>query len=179
MTLLAHKPEFMTGTRVLLLKGRHKDGEHEQRCIMRVTHDSDAFARAIGDLYVIKREHERIYATANRRSVKRAARIFKQRQIDAQYDQDEEMFYRAIDARWASCLMQQTVREDKFWMFDSDSAGDSVEIEAAINVLSVFVQYRYKTKNGEHFIVAPFNREKLGTSLNAKLNLDPLMLWAY
>lgn len=178
MTLLTHNPAFITGTRVLLLKGRHKDGEHEQRCIMRVTHDSDAFTRALGDLYVIRRDHERIYATANRRSVKRAARIFKQRQIDAQYDQDEEMFYRAIDARWASCLMQMTVRDDKFWMFDSDSEGESAEIEAAVREHSIFVQYRYKTKNGEHFIVGPFNREKIGT-LNTKLNLDPLMLWAY
>ena len=52
MHVIDHPRRYRTGTRVLFLKGRHKDGIQDERMVMRISHDEDQFNRALGELIV-------------------------------------------------------------------------------------------------------------------------------
>ena len=125
MTVIDHPERFRTGTRVLFLKGRNKDGCSDQRTIMRISHTQDQFDRRLSELLEAQRPGERIYAAAGPRSMAAAVRVFKERQLAAEYDQDPEAFYRSMDARWASCLMAPRAQYGKTWLFDCDEPADA------------------------------------------------------
>lgn len=61
MKIVQHPDRFRDGTRVLMLKGRHKDGIEHERAIVRVTHSADHHARTMDELAAIARDGERIY----------------------------------------------------------------------------------------------------------------------
>lgn len=185
MLLIDHPDRFTEGTRVLLLKGRHKDGVETQRCIMRVTHDSTAFRRTINDLLSQAAPGERIYASAGARDVTKAVRFFKARQLANDYAADPLDFYRHIEARWISCLMEPTAQADKIWLFDCDDQAAIDDTDEAIFTLKESghigpdASWFYRTKNGGHFLVLPFNRDLLPESVAARLHTNPIMLWGY
>lgn len=180
-TLIAHPERFMEGARVLMLKARHKDGETDERTILRVSHGAGRFRRSMNSLLEIMRPNERIYVNAGERDVKKAIRLFKERQLDADYSGDPEDFYRHIDARWASCLMAPTSQLDKFWLFDCDKPEDvdfAMDEYLSINS-AVSETYRYQSKNGTHILVSPFNRQRLSQKAQAMLHDNAIILWAY
>lgn len=177
-TVINHSHDFKSGMRVMLLKGRNKDGADNKRVITRVTQSEEHWDRTFAELLEQQREGERIYCTAGARSLERAARRFREIQLASEYDPDPMQFYRTISARWASCLMQPTSQLDKFWLFDVDTEEDLREVLGAIEAASL-EPYRYATKNGEHFIVRPFNRKLISDAANRILNDNALGLMAY
>lgn len=183
--LIPHPGHYTVGTRVLILKGRNKDGATDQRVIMRVTHEPGKFARALAELMSLQRPGERIYVTAGARDVSKAMRLFKERQLANDYAQDPLDFYCHIEARWISCLMAVEAQAEKLWLFDCDDllaideTGTALSNLAALGHLPETTVYFYATKNGGHYITPPFNRTLLPDSVQARLQTNPLMLWAY
>jgi hypothetical protein len=179
-TLIEHPESFTDGTRVLMLKSRHKDGIAEERAILRVSHGVDRFRRQMNYLLEIMRPSERIYASAGQRDLKKAIRLFKERQLEADYAGEPEEFYRHIDARWASCLMAPAAQLEKFWVFDCDTPEDSMSVRNEYFADGAKVEpYCYRSKNGEHIVVAPFNRSRLSGPVNALLHDNAIILWAH
>ena len=178
---IEHPDRFKTGTRVLLLKGRHKDGIEKERAIVRVTHSVEHFNKSLFEMIQMVAVGERIYSSAGERSMPKAIREFKHRQLDADYDDDPEMFYRAINERWVASLMQVTSQADKLWLFDCDTESD--EQDAMRELLQHYdrpeAPYRYRTKSGMHIVVQPFDRTKLSESVRKLIQDNALLLWWY
>jgi hypothetical protein len=184
MKLISHPVSFATGTRVFMLKGRHKDGIDSERTILRVSHDQARFFEILGDLAGTSRKDERIYVSAGERSVERASRLFKERILAASYDPDESDFYRHIEARWTSCLMAPVSQQQKIWLFDCDNEGERdlalIEYARVENKSdSAWEPYVYPTKSGHHIVVPPFDKSKLSPETASLLHDNAIMLWGY
>lgn len=181
MQLIDHPPAFTEGTRVLLLKGRHKDGLQDERSIPMVTHDARQFHRALTQLSALSRPGERIYASAGARSLEKAAREFKRRQLDADYEPDRADFYRNLTDRWVSCLMVPSSQDEKVWFFDCDEPGqaDALMAELKKHYVRPMPPYRYPTKSGEHVVVQAFNISLMSPNFQSILEVNALMLWGY
>lgn len=181
MTDIKHPVEYTEGVRVILLVSRNKDGGEKNRRITRISHNSTQFASIINDFKKIKKEPDRIYASLVPRNVLKAARDFKHKIIDADYQGDPETFYKNISNHWVSSLMIDTSisKEDKLWMFDCDSEDDYLETKAQLLQYNVPIHYEYRTKNGFHVVVKPFDRSKLTFAVRELLHDNSLILWCY
>lgn len=182
MKLIEHPAHFKTGTRVLFLKGRYKDGIEKQRMIGRVTHSVEHFNQDLAELAAMAEPGERIYGSAGERDMPKAIREFKRRQLDADYDGDPELFYRAINARWIAALMAPTSQMGKLWLFDCDTVEEStnamIEIVELVGAQTQF-PYVYNSKSGQHIIARPFDRSKLSDGVRRLIHENPIMLWGY
>lgn len=122
---------------------------------------------------------ERIYATATPRCLKRASRLFREKQLESEYSEDPVSFYKALESRWASSLSDErsAVKSRKLWMFDCDCEEEIKTATQQLEELNISILYSYKTKNGgAHLFTKPFNRISLNNTL---IHTNPLMLWAY
>lgn len=179
---LSHPEFYAQGARVLMLKSRHKDGVEKQRTILRTSFSGDDFIKEMESLLAIMHPNERIYATAGARDERAAQRLFKERQLQADYDMQPEMFYRSIQNRWISCLMDPKAQQGRLWMFDCDSAEDHAKV---VNELKDVYwplmgdPYMYNTKSGSHIIIKPFDKTTLSERARGLLHDNPLMLWAW
>src|SRR5262249_23226634 len=133
---------------------RHKDGISDQRMISRVTHDELQFAKAFNDLWDMAEPNERIYASADERDVRKAARVFKERIVAHEHGEDAE-FWRHVNTRWVSALMQTRCRDGKLWLFDCDTMDEYNELMKLLP--DGTGAYQYQTKNGHHVVCAPFD----------------------
>jgi len=124
---------------------------------------------------------ERIYASAGERAMRAAMREFKRRQLDADYDQDPELFYRAMESRWVASLMQPTCQQSKVWLFDCDIDDDKahVSLELATHYDRPIAPYVYPSKSGWHIVVSAFNRTLISDRARGLLHDNAIMLWAY
>lgn len=181
LRLIDHPDQYRDGTRVLMLKSRHKDGHDKERQIMRVTHSADHFNRTLDELLAMAQEGERIYGAAGARDVAKAVRLFKHRQLDADYDDDPLRFYRGLNERWISALMAPTSQATKLWLFDCDTAedGDRVLSELSEYYDRQIEPYRYASKSGLHIVVLPFDRSSLSDVVRALIHENPIILWGY
>lgn len=180
MHLIEHPEQFKTGARVLMLKGRHKDGVEKERTIVRVSHGVDQFDGALGTLVSALRPGERIYASAGERSMPAAIREFKRRQLDADYDDDPQRFYRALNERWVASLMQPASQLEKLWLFDCDTPEDLARVEAELAAsYEREPPYKYATKSGAHIVLQPFDKSKLSDASRALIHTNPILLWAW
>ncbi len=134
----------------------------------------------------ISHENERIYVSAGERDLKKAIRVFKERQLANDYDPKPELFYKKLNTRWCSCLMQTQCQLEKVWLFDCDSDDDAAAVEAdlAEHYTNPITPYRYPSKSGHHIVVGPFNKTKqnktkLNPGVKALLHDNALMLWGY
>lgn len=183
LTIIDHTGyDYRSGTRILLLKGRRKDGVEQEntRTILKISHDPDQWDRRFNELLETIQPGERIYATAGARNMAKAIREFKERQLSADYDQDQEAFYREIHNRWTSCLMAPKCQDGKVWLIDLDNDIEETWYNTCFNVIRPLVLHNYRTKNGLHVLVRPFNKEFLpDKSLSVKISDNALMLIAY
>jgi hypothetical protein len=184
MRILNHPESYRIGTRVLFLKGRHKDGIEKQRTIIRISHETAEFGRQLDELVAMAKPKERIYASAEPRCIDKSVRVFKHRMLDNDYQADPQEFYRKIEARWASCLMQPNHQHEKMkrWLFDIDTKkvpGKLVRVMEDLfpNIWSD--HYMYETKSGIHILVRPFNKSQLDEESRGLIKDNPLMLWGY
>ena len=178
---LYHPATFMQGTRVLHLRGRHKDGLQEQRSILKISYDESGFKKAYGELISLLQPGERIYAAAGARDMKKATRLFRERQLASEFEGNPFAFYRQLESQWASALMAPTSQHEKLWLFDCDSSEERqwVEIELGQAYDRPKDPYWYETKSGAHAIVQPFDRSRLGPTVRSLIHENPYLLWAY
>lgn len=179
--IMEHPTSYTTGARVLFLKGRHKDGKHDQRTIISISNDETEFQRRLDELYDIAKPGERIYASAGERDVKRAIRIFRERQLASEYDADPAKFYFRLHDRWASALNSPHAQAEKLWLFDCDDDGQLglVGSELAEHYHRDRRPYRYRSKSGWHIITAPFDRTKIAEDARKLIHDNAIMLWGY
>jgi hypothetical protein len=183
MILIDHPDEFRTGSRVLMLTARHKDGHEHERKIMRVSHDADQYKRRLEFLMEIARPGERIYASAAARDIAKAMRVFREHQLASEFDSDPTDFYRRLDDRWVSALMSTRSVASKRWIFDADT---TEQLEAITNEVATrkfppgTEPYSYFTKSGGmHIVTHPFDRSKLSATVQKTLHADSMLLVAY
>lgn len=187
LRLLDHPEEFRMGVRVLLLKGRNKDGADPTKVVTRVTRDPDTFTRELLELDLIAQPYDRIYATLMQRDTRRAALLLKNRMAQIDYQNKNQTtfdkFYNYLPQRWASILSQKECeglkKEKKLWLLDVDNEQDSKIVDTLIYEHGLTIRYRYRTKNGTHVIVEPFNRSETGMINSDLLNTNAMMLWGY
>lgn len=148
------------------------------RSVARAAFSPTEFDLQLDGLTALMRPNERIYASAGARDVPKAIRLFKERQLAADYDPDREAFYRDLESRWLSCLMDMKSQADKVWLFDCDSADDTARSRSELIALGL-TPYEYATKSGTHFVLPPFDKSRLTTHTRDLLHDNALMLWAY
>ena len=146
---------------ILMLRG--KDGgpcqpDHSAKKL--ISKNEEQFDKNFEKLSAIKKPEERIYFTTESRDIKKAMRLFKQRQLDADYfdDDNKQAFYLDIWNRWISCLQNPSCRTETLFLVDIDDDKDdreSINKEIIDNNLEII--YAYPTKNGQHLILKPFN----------------------
>lgn len=159
---------FTDGMRMLLMLQRTKDGGHnkeEQRVFESyVTFDNEEFKRKLINLLFLKRIYGnvRIYMSANARNIKKVIREMHVALVDSYYDDTEkrDSVSRKLIKSPRHFVMQPTCRETSHFLIDVDDI-DGVDVMGdalkAINELGVVELLRYKTKNGWHIVVEPFN----------------------
>lgn len=179
----AHGDDFKSGTRLLMLKSRHKDGwVGKERAILRQSRDIETFNTYLDELRSLMKPAERIYASASPRNVISGARIFAARMADAMFDPPDVRadFFNRLQYHWWSSLMQpQTqIRDAKWWMFDCDNTTTLDKVMDFIVVRGI-EHYTYPTKSGHHVLCRPFNRENVLATLGIAPDINPLMLWSY
>ncbi len=180
MQLLSHPERFKTGTRVLLLRSRPKDGLPHNHAEPAFAHDPQQFDAALARLVKSALPGARIYATAGDRDLDKAIRLFKERQLSADYDADRHDFYRHLDRRWETALMAPSSQAEKLWLFDCDTPEDAAALTEELGRLDLAEPpYRYATKSGTHMIARPFDRTRLSERAVSLLHTNPLMLWGY
>lgn len=177
-----HPDEFKDGTRILMLSERRKDNADLERTdktsVKIVTHDIEQFSHELSKLLLRRKGSERIYSTVNARSMDKGMRLFKMRQLDNDYAEDPQGFYRDIWNRWVSCLHNQTSRASTLFLIDVDhDEDDEATIRAELAQSEVFIVHEYATKNGVHIITEPFNPASM--TFADKINKDGMMLWAW
>lgn len=180
-TIISHPQEWKTGVRMLLLKGRNKDGADPRKTIMRVSHGDDQFDRLAGELFAIMNDGDRVYFSAGSRDIQRAARIFRERQLASEYDDDPMRFYRHIFTRWTSALMSPQAQADKRWLFDCDTEEDASIVRGELTQFYDRPEppYWYESKSGQHAVVQPFNKALLSNATRSLLHDNAIMLLAY
>ena len=177
----AHPEEFRSGTRVLLLVSRRKDGAAATQRITRVSHDPEQFGRRHAELATMAAPGDRIYASASARNLKRASRLFRQRQLDADYDAEPMGFYRGLEGRWHSCLMSKEAQIDNLYLFDCDEPGDldNVREQLHLHYSRDMEPYEYATKNGYHVVTQAFNFGEMKEQVQRLICRNAMMLWSY
>jgi hypothetical protein len=181
MKLIEHPIRYTFNTRVLMLKGRHKDGIDHEREVLRVSHSSDEFYRWLDELCAMSIEGERIYATASSRNLKSAIYLLKLRQLENDLHPDPEAFYKKLNARWCSCLMKPNCQEEKHWLFDCDTSQDFEQVmeELGQHYDRPLEPYVYDSKSGKHVMVQPFNKTKMSDHCQSLIHVNATMLWGY
>lgn len=182
MKILNHPNKFKQGVRILILTLRAKDGgkvtKPDRVARKMISRNEQEFDECLNKLNSIAKENERIYATADPRDMEKGIRIFKERQLEADYyDTDSKYsFYTDIANRWISALQSPKARIGTTFLVDVDyEENDVVKIKNEIKDNNIKIDYEYKTKNGEHLILQPFNPGLVSFSC-AK---NAMMLWGF
>lgn len=159
---LVQHPEFVkTGVRLIMRVWRNKDAPPDgRRCGKTLVSTSPhAWQEAVEQLLADAIPGERVYASAEPRSWKRAVRLFKERQLAADYEPEEQMyrFYSHVENQWLSALGNPVCSARKLFLFDCD---DSEAHQAVLDALATRVEgilHDYPTKAGRHVLTVPFD----------------------
>lgn len=175
---------FKDGYRVLLLIHRSKDGgsnRPDYHSVKRLSKNPKEFDKVFSDLKKLKEKSEipyRLYSTVNPRDIHKAIRLFKFKQLEADYYDNESHigFYTDIKNRWFGCLMNPKAKMGSNFIIDVDST-DPIGKEDARNILleqGISLLAEYPTLNGFHFVTEPYN-----PSLTPQLEIkkDALVFW--
>jgi len=156
--------DFMDGYRLLMLTLRGKEGgkvNKPDRVAKRlITKDKVEFLKLLGDLLEIKRPEERIYSSVNPRNIKKGIRLFKQRQLDADYfdETSKNSFYLDVKNRWISAIMSPSCKAESNFLIDIDKGDDDEHaIEKQVAKKGIKILLEYPTKNGRHIVTKAFN----------------------
>ncbi len=176
---------FTDGVRMLMLCHRSKEGgsNNERNNIRRISKNSEEFEEVLYYFMDIKKQNPkipyRIYSALNKRDPKKAIQIFRQKQLDSEYNNNEEKenFYFDIKNRWISSLMKPQSRAEKNFLFDIDSDDEKTIDDFKVDIVKVTRNYKiFETKNGYHAVTPPFNPEMMH---GYDINKDGLLLLDY
>lgn len=170
---------FTDGVRVLFLIYRSKEGAtkaNNSKLKVYWTRNEDELKQSLARLIMLKDSSElplRIQMSVNQRNVEKAIRNFKQNMLDNDYNPlpIKHDFFMDIRNRWVSSLMKPSARAETFFLIDADTQD---EYDAVI-AYKLPIVLEYKTKNGWHFIVPPYN-PNLTPDIKDKINKDGLLL---
>lgn len=163
---------FKTGYRGIMLIHRNKDGEvgnAQRKCFKTITNGVEEWTNAIEKFKYLKEtgypEH-RIYSSVNCRNMQKAIHEFKKRQLEFDYGNNQELdeFYRDIQNRFFSCIMNPSCRNESYFLIDCDNDVDY--IRAQVLIPKDLIVFDYATKNGRHLITKPFNPNVLTSPLD-------------
>jgi hypothetical protein len=175
---------FTDGVRMLMLCHRNKEGgsNNERNNIRRISRNNEEFVSTLEYFFDIKEQKPkipyRIYSCLNKRDPQKAIRLFKYKQLDAEYNNQEEVenFYFDIKNRWISSLMKPQARLEKNFLIDIDEGEDVKKAEIMlINIIGKTFK-KFKTKNGYHLVSPPFNPSLMD---EYEINKDGLLLLDY
>lgn len=181
--------DFTSGVRVILLLQRTKDGganDEEKRAFESYTTFSpEEFKDKLFNLLILKasiNQPTRIYLSANPRNIKKVIRYIEQQLQDAHYADDamRDSSYRKLLRKPRHFLMQQSCRDESLFIIDVDDIDGVDNSGLAIKKmgeLGIVVRKRYRTKNGWHFVVEPFNVNLWDCV--GEIKKDPLILLSY
>ena len=170
-----------------MLTSRNKDKTSENtpkagcsrtgRKVFRVTRSERSYGSHLDSLCAIAEPGDRIYASLASKDLRAAARLFRERQLAAEYDADPEDFYRNLNTRWVSVLLNKRAAAEDLWLWDCDTAE---ELDLARQCLpKECLHYEYATKNGTHIVTRPLNPAGLPQKLMACRDSNALMLIGY
>jgi hypothetical protein len=158
---------FTDGVRVLFLIWRNKDGAKVVRNLKirkLVSSDEEEFEKCLEQLLDLKERYAelplRIYSTVNKRNLDKAIRKLKELQLENDYQDKKQFygFYKDIKNRWISSLMRNSSRFETQFIIDIDNKSEEYLARIKSEVLAHTTLIKeYKTKNGYHLIVRPFN----------------------
>ena len=124
----------------------------QERVIRRIIRDEE---RDLEDLRHIIKTYDgvwRIYRSVNKRSFKKALKLFKHALID-----NEEDFIFRLDSLWKKCLMNPKARADKKFLLDIDDKARVNEVKEFLKEQNLDILEETPTVNGHHIIVKPFD----------------------
>jgi hypothetical protein len=158
---------FTDGVRVLFLIWRNKEGAKVDRNLKirkLVSSDEEEFEKCLEQLLDLKERYAelplRIYSTVNKRNLDKAIRKLKELQLENDYQDKKQFygFYKDIKNRWISSLMRNSSRFETQFIIDIDNKSEEYLARIKSEVLAHTTLIKeYKTKNGYHLIVRPFN----------------------
>jgi hypothetical protein len=183
--------EFKKGLRLIILTMRRKDFKDgikpdgvAKRKISRNEAEFDSIVNEFSKELKKSSIPLRIYSSVNARDIKKSIREFKQRQLEADYydEENKNEFYFDIKNRWISCFMRPSCRAETKFLIDLDnveSVADAIiYAERLLIDLKVKIIARYLTKNGAHIITEPFNPSLWHSDLG-EIKKDGMMLICY
>lgn len=179
--------DFMDGNRMIMLILRKKEGggtaEKDRISKRKMSKNKEEFVEIVKEFLELKAKSDkplRIYSAVNKRDIDKAIREFKQRQLDADYydEENRQGFYLDIKNRWISCVMSPKCRAETSFIIDvdTDDPVDGEFIKEQLELLRVKILLEYKTKNGIHIVTEPFNPN---TIPEADIKKDGLLLLDY
>ena len=141
---------------VFVAIARKKDNGEEstKQVFRRIIRDYDKDLQVLRAICEKTGQTYRIYHTVNKRSFKKANKLFMHRLID-----DIDNYYYRIDSLWKTCLMNEKSRHEKFFMVDVDST-DTVALGLLYNYMNtsgIEVMFTVNSPNGKHIITKPFD----------------------
>jgi len=159
--------DFTDGTRVLFLIHRTKEGakcRRNNKMRKLISSNTEEFNKCLFELLDIKDRYPemplRIYSSVNKRNISKAIRNLKEAQLANEYQNNEvyEQFYKDIKNKWISSLMRPSSRAETQFIIDIDNENEDyvASIEKEVLEHTMLIK-KYKTKNGYHLIVKPFN----------------------
>lgn len=175
---------FTDGHRMILVAHRGKDGgTNKEKSHKRfLTHGEEDFIKKLTEALEYQRQSKdpvRIYSCVNSRDINKAIRLFKQRQLDADYfdEVSKTAFYEDLQNRWISCVMNPSCRAETSFLIDID-ADDIYNVDQVVEKLAKITRNfkTYKTKNGWHIITTPFNPALLP---GVEIKKDGLLLLSF
>ena len=173
---------FTDGIRMIMLMHRSKDGgnDNDRKAFRKISKNIEEFEMILDEMINIKRKSNlpyRIYSCVNSRDIKKAIKTFKQKQLDADYYNEDSKngFYLDIKNRWISALMQPSSRAETNFLIDIDDKQEEKKAEQTIANIVGRNFKKYKTKNGFHFITPPFNP----SMIDYEVKKDGLLLLSY
>jgi hypothetical protein len=158
---------FKNGYRGILLIHRNKDGAKgnaQRKSFKKISSSLEQWEKIVLEFaHMQKTSHPefRIYSSVNSRNMQKAIHEFKRRQLEFDYGNNQELdeFYRDIDNRFFSCLMNPNCKMESNFLIDCDTEADYQKAKCLIpNDLWIL---DYKTKNGRHLITKPFNPNEI------------------
>lgn len=173
--------QFKEGIRILMLidRGVQNSNKGSKRWINKIiTSDPIEWDDAFETLKELQ-DHLcnpsiRMYQSLNDRNYNQSIKDFQHSQLDVPNDNIIQ-FYRKLNNRFCSCLMKPKNKISKLMLLDIDT-DDTLELFMFIQKHLIQVNHHYKTPNGWHYIVEPFNIMMAKDCETFEVKKDALML---
>lgn len=180
-TAVEHPDRLKEGVRLIMRVWRNKEKQEGRRAGRTlISHDVASWNRMTAELLAECVPGERVYASADARDTEKAIRVFKERQLAADYDAIDvrHAFYNQCFTRWLSCLGAPQAAAETHFLFDCDDAPAYLALSAEMvqKGLVENVIHTYKTKNGQHVLTRPFNPMLLSDAPRSTMQKNPLLL---